>query len=309
MTHVWNKEVPILLVIFNRPDKTRQVFEAIREAQPQKLFIAADGPRTHVDTDEGLCQQTREVVTNIDWDCQVATLFREENSGGSGPGVSQAISWFFDQVEEGIILEDDCVPSQSFFYFCQEMLRRYQDDQRVMHISGSNFQFGKVIGTGTYYFSRVNNVWGWATWRRAWQHFDYDMKLFPEFVEQKIIESIHPLKSIQEGYLRTFANAYHNIWNCWDRRWMFAIYRNNGLSIIPNKNLISNIGYGANASAEYYQDDPYISMPNEEITKIVHPSFVVPNRQADEYHHTKVFVHPPLAKRIRRKIIRMTKHL
>ena len=299
---VWDKETPVLLAVFNRPEKTRQVFEAVREAQPKKLFIAADGPRPHVPTDEVQCQKTREVVNVVDWDCEVATLFREKNSGGSGPGISSAINWFFEQVEEGIILEDDCVPNQSFFYFCQEMLKKYQNDQRVMHISGSNFQFGRAIGEGTYYFSKVINVWGWATWKRAWRLFDYDMKLFPAFVDQEVIKNIYSSKKIQNEYIRTFGNTYYGVWNCWDRRWMFAIYINNGLSVVPNSNLIANIGFGKGASAEYYEDDVAINMPTQKIKEIIHPVFMVPNREADEHYHLKIFTHPPFAKRLKRKL-------
>ena len=303
----WDRETPVLLAVFNRPEKTRQVFDAIRQAQPRRLFIAADGPREHVASDAENCQRTREVVSAIDWDCEVATLFKEKNSGGPGPGVSAAINWFFGQVEEGIILEDDCVPHQSFFYFCQEMLEKYRDDQRVLHISGSNFQFGRTVGDGTYYFSKVINVWGWATWRKAWDLFDYDMHLLPKFIEQRIIEDIHSSKRIQQEYIRTFQNVYHKIWPDWDRQWMFAVYINNGLGIIPNKNLIANIGFDG-GSAEYHESDRYINIPTEEISEIVPPTFMVPNREADEYHHTRVFTHPPIAKRIERKIRKLIRH-
>ena len=308
MSYVWDQEVPVLFTVFNRPEKTQQVFEAIRHAEPKQLFIAADGPRKTVATDGENCRLTRETVSEIDWDCKVNTLFREENSGGSGPGISSAINWFFDQVEEGIILEDDCIPNMSFFYFCQEMLKRYGDDKRIMHIGGSNFQFGRVRGDGTYYFSKAVNVWGWATWRRAWNHFEYDMSTFPMFIEQKMIENIYASRRIQDQYKRTFWNAYSNTWKCWDRRWMYAVYTNHGLSIIPNKNLIANVGFGTGATAEYYENDRYINMPTEEITEIIHPTFVVPDRQADEYHHTKVFTHPPLPQRVRTKIKKLMKH-
>ena len=297
----WSRETPVLFTVFNRPEKTRQVFAAIRQAQPKHLFIAADGPRAHVATDAENCRRTRDVVGRVEWDCEVKTLFRDSNSGGSGPGISSALDWFFEQVDEGIILEDDCVPHPSFFYFCQEMLGKYQNDQRVMHIGGSNFRFGNRVGDGTYYFSKVVNVWGWATWKRAWQHFDYDMLLFPQFIEQQTIASIYASKSIQDTYTRTFRYAYDGTWKCWDRRWMFAVYINNGLSIIPNYNLVTNIGFGAGASAEYYEDDPVINMPTQSIQEIVDPSFMVPNREADEHYHLKVFTHPPLPKRVKRK--------
>ncbi len=298
----WDRTTPVLLAVFNRPEKTQQVFEAIRQAKPQRLFIAADGPREGVNTDAENCRRTREVVNKVDWECEVETLFRDVNSGGSGPGISSAVNWFFGQVDEGMILEDDCVPNLSFFYFCQEMLRKYRNDQRVMHVSGSNFRFGDRVGDGTYYFSKVVNVWGWATWKRAWSIFDYDMESFPQFVEQRLIESIYASEKIQKEYIRTFGNAYDNTWKCWDRRWMFAVYINNGLSVVPNHNLVANIGFGAEASAEYYEDDLAINMPTQKIEEITHPPFMVPHRKVDEHYHLEVFTHPPLAKRMRRKI-------
>nr|WKN40032.1 nucleotide-diphospho-sugar transferase [Tunicatimonas sp. TK19036] len=305
---MYSRETPVLFVIFNRPEKTKHSFEAIRAAQPKKLFIAADGPRETSPTDAENCKKTRAVVDTIDWDCEVKTLFRDKNSGGSGQGVSSAIHWFFDHVEAGIILEDDCVPNLSFFFFCEEMLKKYQDDQRVMHICGSNFLFGKTIGDGSYYYSRVINVWGWATWKRAWQHFDYDMKIFPKFVEYNTINHLYASKTIQKEYLRTFQNAYDNTWKCWDRRWMLAVYANNGVSVVPNYNLVANIGYGEGASAEYYEDDISINMPTAELNEIVHPSFFIIDREADEHYHLKIFTHPPLPKRIKRKLKKIVEH-
>ncbi len=302
---MYERKVPVLFIVFNRPDKTQQVLDKIREAKPEKLFVAADGPREHKPEDKEMCEKTRKIIQQVDWDCEVKTLFRDKNSGGSGMGVSGALQWFFDQVEEGIILEDDCVPNMSFFYFCQEMLKKYRYDNRVMHISGSNFQFGNTRGDGTYYFSKVVNVWGWATWKRAWKYFDYEMKLYPALIENRVMRNVYASPKIQKEYERTFGYAFDGTWKCWDRRWMQAVYVNNGLSIIPNKNLISNIGFGKDASDEYYEDDKVIMMPTEKITTIKDPSFVVPDREADEYYHKHAFVHPPLFKRVKRKLHKM----
>ena len=298
---------PVLFLIFNRPDKTQRVFDEIRKAKPQQLFIAADGPRPHMPGEAEKCQITRKIIDQIDWDCQVETLFRDQNLG-CGEAVSSAIDWFFDQAEEGIILEDDCLPHPSFFYFCQEMLNRYRDDTRVMHVGGSNFQFGQVRGDGSYYFSRVVNVWGWATWRRAWALYDFNIKSYPELLEKNILNDIFCSKKFAKSFRRTFGNVYHGIWDNWDQQWIYTLYSNNGLSVIPNKNLISNIGFGADASADYHENDRYINMPTEEIAEIVPPTFMVPNREADEYYHNKVFTHPPLPRRIKRKIKRLITH-
>ena len=158
----------VLFVVFNRPDTTKRVFEAIRLAKPKRLYITTDGPRPNMPDDVQLCKQTREIVSVVDWDCEVKTLFREENAGCKN-GVSAAINWFFDHEEEGIILEDDCLPANSFFKFCDTLLEKYRYDTRVRHITGCNLQFGKKWGDASYYFSNLTNGWGWASWRRAWR--------------------------------------------------------------------------------------------------------------------------------------------
>jgi len=153
-------KAPVLLLIFNRPDTTQLVFNKIRKARPAELYIAADGPRKNQPDDPENCRKAREILRQVDWDCKISTLFREENLGCK-IGVSSAIDWFFSEVEEGIILEDDCVPDQSFFQFCQELLARYRDDKRVMMISGDNFQFGRRRTDYSYYFSQYVHIWGW----------------------------------------------------------------------------------------------------------------------------------------------------
>ena len=298
---MYDRTTPVLFLIFNRPDNTQRVFDEIRKAQPQHLFVAADGPRASVAGEADRCHATRAIIQQVDWECEVTTLYRDRNLG-CGKAVSQAISWFFEQVAEGMILEDDCVPHPSFFYFCQEMLRYYRFDTRVMHISGSNFQFGQVRGDGSYYFSRVANVWGWATWRRAWNVYDFNIKSYLKLLEDNILSDIFDTKSMAKWHARTFGNVYHRTWDNWDQQWIYAFYTNHGLSIIPNKNLITNVGFGDDASAEYHGDDQYINMPREEITDIVHPTFIVPNREADEYFYTKVFHRSPFTKRARKKI-------
>ncbi len=298
---MYTGETPVLFLIFNRPDNTYKVFKEIQKAKPRKLYVAADGPRENKPGEKELCQETRQIIQQVDWDCEVHTLFRDKNLG-CGKAVSSAITWFFEQVEEGIVLEDDCVPHQSFFFFCQEMLKKYRHDTRVMHICGSNFQFGKVRGDGTYYFSKAVNVWGWASWRRAWQLYDFDIKSYQALIDQNILHNVFGDKNIQNNYKRTFTYIHRGTWDNWDQQWVYAVYANNGLSIVPNRNLISNIGYGNSASAEYYEDDRFINMPREEITELIPPTFMVPDREADEYYHNKVFTHPPLPKRIRRKL-------
>src|SRR4051812_29566436 len=176
---------PVLFVIFNRPETTRQVFEAIRTAKPSRLYIAADGPRKNKPGEDQKCQEAREIVKAVDWDCEVKTLFSKENLN-CGRGPATAFTWFFEHEEEGIILEDDCLPTQSFFRFCQELLERYRYDYRVMHIGGNNFLNGWQRDQDySYYFSLSGHIWGWATWRRAWQMFDYKLSLYEKIKEKK----------------------------------------------------------------------------------------------------------------------------
>ena len=250
---------PVLLIVFNRPDTTRQVFDAIGQARPRQLFVAADGPREGVDGDVALCAAARTVATSVGWDCDVQTLFRAENLG-CGLGPSSAISWFFDNVTAGIILEDDCVPHSTFFQFCGELLDYYRDVPRIMAISGDNFLSGGKRGAASYYFSRYPHIWGWATWRRAWDHFDYEA--IPE------------------------ENRRHGIW---DWQWRLSVEKSRGLAISPNVNLVTNIGCGAtDATHTTMRDDRYADLPRRAMAfPLVHPRRI---RKMDRYTDYSVLI-------------------
>jgi len=170
---------PVVLIIFNRPPTTERVFAEIAKARPQKLFVVADGPRPERSGEAEKCAAARAVIDRVDWECEVLRNYAEVNLG-CRQRPPTGISWVFEQVAEAIILKDDCVPHPTFFRFCEELLEKYREDERVMHISGSNFQPGYTRGPFSYYFSRFNPIWGWASWRRAWQHYDLNMKLWAE---------------------------------------------------------------------------------------------------------------------------------
>ena len=232
---------PVLFLIFKRLDTTMQVLEQIREAKPKKLYIAADGPRDEVAGEAEECEKLRKAVLDrIDWDCEIVKLFREQNITAK-IAISEAIDWFFEHEEEGIILEDDCVPDPTFFSFCEHLLEKYRDDSRVLHISGCNLQFGQTYGDGSYYFSKHVNIWGWATWRRAWKHYDITMKSFPQFQEQNQMYNI--MDKMHARYTRRFAGVYDTQGGRheWAYQWAYANLSQGGLAITPNKNLISNI--------------------------------------------------------------------
>ena len=193
----------ILFVIFNRPGTTQRVFDSIRAAQPKRLYLAADGPRQGVAGDALLCKQTREIVGKIDWDCEVKTLFRDGNAGCKN-GVSAAINWFFSYEEEGIILEDDCLPANDFFKFCDALLDKYRHDTRIRHITGCNLQFGKKWGDGSYYFSNRTHVWGWASWRRVWDDYDLSLEKYDGTPIAQQMENIYDDDLVAESWVNIF---------------------------------------------------------------------------------------------------------
>ncbi|WP_440133025.1 hypothetical protein [Chitinophaga sancti] len=291
-------ESPVLFLIFNRPFQTMQVFEQIKIQQPARLFIAADGPRPGKPGEAALCHTTRAQVLNaIDWPCEVSTLFRDENLG-CGTAVSSAINWFFQQVEEGIILEDDCMPDPTFFTFCTTLLERYRHDERVMHIAGSNYQMGHVRGNASYYFSRFAHIWGWATWRRAWQHYDFSLQRYQHISR----------KGMNRQFLTDIENIYLNRIDTWDIQWFMSVWFNHGYAITPNTNLITNIGYGKEATHTRATPSWFKKMVYGSIPKIVHPASINIDNAADDYSVTNLF-NPPYLSHIVRKIVRGTPFL
>jgi hypothetical protein len=270
---------PILFLIFNRPGPTSKVFEEIRKLRPAILYIAADGSRDDKTGELDKCRQTREIINNIDWDCNVKTLFREKNLGCK-LAVSSAITWFFENEKEGIILEDDCVPNQSFFIFCADLLEKYRDNDRIMHIGGINLQ-SDLKNEYSYYFSNYNHVWGWATWKRAWSKYDVDMKDFPEFLYNNKIRRIFGSNLIQYSWLYKFLKVYKNKIDTWDYQWTYSIWNHNGISVIPTKNLVSNIGFDLDATHTRSHNNILSELQTQELRKINHPKTIEINYSAD----------------------------
>ncbi|MFA6158119.1 MAG: nucleotide-diphospho-sugar transferase [Candidatus Paceibacterota bacterium] len=238
---------PILLIIFNRPDKVRALMNALEKVRPERIYVSADGPRTGVPSDKALCAEARAVAQNVSWPCKVITNFSENNLGVH-PAVEGAITWFFDQVESGIILEDDCIPNSDFFRFSTELLEQYRDDPRVMMISGDNFQNGIKRGRANYYFSRYPNIWGWATWRRAWKHYDTSLSDLDVFEKSGKINTIRPHVDEQKHWLKFFRQLKSGKQSPWDAKWVFAIWNNDGIVAVPNTNLVKNVGFGSEST-------------------------------------------------------------
>jgi hypothetical protein len=236
-------DVPVLLLIFNRPDTTERVINQIKAVRPSKLFIAADGPRVHNVKDKQMCEAVRSLVLNtIDWDCELKTLFREQNLG-CGIAVSEAITWFFENVDEGIILEDDILVDPSFFSFCRAMLIKYRHDTRIMHVSGSTFVYPFIRINNPYYFSKLPSVWGWASWKRAWIEYRYNVNELDEKIIRSEIEQWAGNSKISNYYLNIFSKMKAREFDTWDYQWLLTIFASGGLVITPSVNLALNIGF------------------------------------------------------------------
>jgi len=231
---------PVLFLVFNRLDTTKRVFEEIKKAKPSKLFVASDGPRNLQEKKK--TDAVRDYIKkNINWKCKVKTIFRDKNLGCKY-AVSSGITWFFENVKQGIILEDDCLPNQSFFRYCQEMLEKYKYNERVMHVSGTNVEEISKIKE-SYFFSNTYNVWGWATWKRAWEKYDVEMKKWSKYRFKifKFMKDYSLFDKIRSWGL--YELTYKNKINTWDYQWDFLCKISGGLSIIPQKNLITNLGF------------------------------------------------------------------
>ena len=279
-------DVPVLLITWRRPHTTAQVIESLRKVRPNKIFVASDGAANP--DEEHRVFETRQLINSmIDWDCDIYTRFSDVNQG-CRRGVSSAISWFFENVEEGIILEDDCVPHFDFFLFCKELLHRFRDDSRIWCISGDNFQEGHWRSTGSYYFSKYNHCWGWATWRRCWAEYNDNLTNLTEFCESDLLSSTYPDPCEQEYWKSIWSQLkVSNVPDSWAYRWAFTCISNGGLTILPNVNLVHNIGFGEDAL--HTKDHRFLTPATSEgIMPLTHPLFIVANSAADQYtfdHH------------------------
>lgn len=278
---------PVAFIIFNRPDKTAQVFESIRQAKPQQLLVIADGARTDRPDEAEKCAKTRSIIDCVDWDCEVLTNYSDINLGCK-LRPSSGIDWVFSQVEEAIILEDDCLPAPSFFQFCQTLLEYYRHDDRISMIGGTNLYQENHYTQDSYYFSKYAHIWGWATWRRAWQDYDIKMQTWPECRQHNLLEAAFYDRYEQKTWNDTFEKVHAGeIDSCWDYQWLYTCFSQNRLSIVPDRNLISNLGFGADAT-HTVDDSPWANLPVEDIWDISHPKLIVRNLAADLHtfnHH------------------------
>jgi hypothetical protein len=291
----WSQDVPVVFVLFNRPELARKVFDVLRVAQPRILYVVADGPREGHADDAGLCSETLKILDTVDWPCRIVRDIADTNMGCQkrvSSGVSRALSEF----ERCIVLEDDCVPDPSFFPFCSELLERYERDERIMAVSGDNF-VNSQTRSNTYYFSRFNHIWGWATWRRAWNLFDFEMKDWPAYKQARTLYEIWPDGRSARYWERLFDATHDGLINSWGYRWTFCCWRNNGLTALPDVNLVTNIGFGAGATHTKQRKSAWAVRPVGSMAfPLHHPSVIEPNRAADLRTQTRYFS-PPIWRR------------
>jgi hypothetical protein len=282
-------EVPISFHIFNRPETTQLVFNEIKKIRPKQLFITADGPRDNKLSDKEACEKVRLIIDDIDWECELHTNFSDINKG-SFKSTSEGITWVFEHVERAIILEDDCVPSGSFFKFCYELLDYYQDDTRVSIISGNNFQKGNNEIKDSYYFSRYTHIWGWATWKRTWDKVDFSMKYWPEYKKMNGLKSIFSKQKEIHYWEEMYQGMYEKKRKPhWDFLLTLSAFMNNTVSIMPNENLVSNIGFGPDASNCKTQSEIHCLEAREMTFPLKHPAFMCRFVAHDDYTELKFF--------------------
>ena len=271
----------VLFLTYRRFNTAEKVFESIRQAKPPRLYFASNAPNPDNAGEEQRVAEVRALIERIDWPCKLYTLFRDKHLSVKY-SIPSAIDWFFETEEMGIILEDDCLPSKSFYYFCDKLLERYKFDMRIWHITGDNFQDGIKRGGSDYYFSNYAHVWGWATWKSRWINYDIELS------------NINPVNKIQALFSKKEFNYWHRIFkltkenkiNTWDYQWLFTIWSNDAFSVIPNKNLVSNIGYGIDAEHTLFVDK-FSNMDRFELFKTNFENDIIVCKAADQHTFNK----------------------
>jgi hypothetical protein len=295
-------KTPVLFLVFNRPDTTKKVFESIRMVKPVKLYIAADGARVTKDGETDKVNAVRSLIlNNIDWPCDVFTFFRDENLGCK-IAVSEAIDWFFKNEEMGIILEDDILPDLSFFRYCEELLIKYRFNQEIKMISGNSFTTGEINGSNSYYFSHYSNIWGWASWRRAWSKYSPELRNWPNRRKTDFLLEIGDFNKDFVRYWRKMLDKTHSgRINTWDYQWQYTIWESKGLCITPSLNLITNLGFGMEGTHTTSPKIAFYKLHAQTLNfPLSHPDGFERNKIADRWHDLHVLdTNPSLLRRIR----------
>lgn len=298
------QDIPVLIIVFNRAWNACKVAEALQKIRPAQLFLAGDGPRPERPGEKELCLEARKAVLDaVTWPCQVHTRFQEKNLG-CGRHMTAAIDWFFENVEEGMILEDDCVPSEDFFHFTAELLERYRNTPEVLMLSGTALVTPPVPTGNAYEFISFPCCWGWATWRRAWQLMNYDMPDYPAYRRSGVIAESFPSRRHQKRLLELFSKVYHHAhgFDTWDFQWLYACVKNKGLCILPARNLVSNVGW----DASHTRIDDVMEMPFEKLEfPLEHPAALERNIELENIFFDRIYAKAPLWKRAFNKLKRV----
>ena len=284
MTHRMKEFIlatPVVFIIFNRPELAARVFSEIVKVRPTQLFVISDGPRTNICGEATRVAQSRAIIDRVNWPCKIFTNYSDHNMGCRAR-VSSGLDWVFQQVKEAIILEDDCLPDITFFRFCQELLEKYRHDQRVGMISGDNFQFDFVLNNDSYYFSNINHIWGWATWRDRWQNdYDVDLKEWPKIRDENRVQDWYATQQERDAFAFNLARTHALEIDTWDYQWNFGSRLNGRISIMPNVNLISNIGFGVEAT-HTKEHNEFSNLPTTPIVfPLKHPKAIFASEQLD----------------------------
>jgi hypothetical protein len=275
---------PIAFLVFNRPELTARVFEEIRRAKPPLLLVVADGPRRDHPEDRIQCERVRAMIDSVDWPCEVRKNYAEVNLG-CGKRVSSGIGWVFNEVEEAIIVEDDCLPHPTFFRFCEELLEKYRHDERIGFIGGVNFSFREAMLKHSYYFSRGHYIWGWASWRRAWRGYDFDMKEWPELRAANWLRELFKDPRVIRFYTFNFDVTYRHEFDTWDYQWVFHCWRKNQWEIMPGVNLVANIGHDRGVATHTSFRSKVGNVPPEAMDfPLSHPGEIMLQIEADRYN-------------------------
>jgi len=282
-------KTPIILIIYHRQKLVKNLIDSLRKIKPSKIYVVADGPKNKKDLK--LCLATRKHINSIDWPCKIYKKYSKTNKGLRNNVVS-GLNWAFKKENKAIILEDDLVIDPSFFKFCEKLLIKYAKNKRIISIAGNNFQFGKNPIKESYYFSRYVHSWGWATWKRAWKLFDDEMSDWPKLRKNNWLNKVFQSRVAGLFWKKIFDMTFNNEVDSWAYRWTYTSFLHNKLTIIPKNNLVSNVGYGKNAT-HTKQKGRNLDMPLRNIDfPLIHPSKVKINKVADLRTEKKVYLNP-----------------
>lgn len=282
---------PVILLTFNRPDLTQMVFDAIAAARPRKLLVVSDGPRPQVEGEVEQVAETRAIIAQVSWPCEVLTNFSDSNLG-CYPRIASGLRWAFEHVEQAIILEDDCLPDASFFPYCDLLLDKYRDEPNVGNICGCNFQHGHSRTDDSYYFSKYFHCWGWATWRRTWEMFDTNERA-SELPTANDLVTEWDTAAEKKYWHSIFRDHFSGKNSSWDFLWMYTCWQHDLLSVTPDVNLVSNLGFRADATRTNSNTSPLANLPLGSMPEVLqHPAAITRLHEADEYDFEKNFGGP-----------------